>query len=364
MKPPAKPQKAAPKAVSKAATPSAPSPERWIIVPASPLEHAWRATLVKAGTQAGLRVVDVSRLGELAGQPDVIFVARRLERALARPDAVIACLAPPLDRAPHDVVARGVEPTFAVWEASSLFAGMAALEPPHRRIDAACLEAGGPVEIFPDLVVVPPRAAAPPAVVEDDPHLEAATRALSIYREGRPRPGVVTPWALPLFRYDERARRDMELIGALDTTGRPRILVWGPYFALSAGLWRMNLRLDIDADAADRRLRIDWGGQSAYGSHEFTPGRAGLYEIEMDYLWTASGPAEMRILVMEGSFAGVITVLGVTVSLIDDALPDGADAPAAPADATPAVPAADRPDLVLPTAPKLTDVKKRSKPIF
>lgn len=358
MTPPAKSAPKAPK-TPKASTPAV---ERWVIVPASPLEHAWRAILVKAGTQAGLRVVDVSRLGELAGQPDVIFVARRLERPLARPNTLVACLAPPLDRAPHDIVARGVEPAFAVWEASSLFAGMAGLEPPHRLIDAGTLETGEPVEIFPGLVVTPPRAA--PAAMPADPHLEAATRVLSIYRDGRPRVGVVTPWALPLFRYDERARRNMDLPGALDTTGRPRILVWGPYFALTPGLWRMTLRLDIDADAAERRLRIDWGGQSEYGSHEFTPGRAGLYEIEMDYVWTATGPAEMRILVMEGSFAGVITVLSVTVGLVDDAVPETAAVPAIPTEAAPPVPSADRPDLALPSAPKLTEVKKRSKPIF
>ena len=54
-------------------------------------------------------------------------------------------------------------------------------------------------------------------------------------------------------------------------------------------------------------------------SEEFTPGKPGLFEIEMDYIWREPAPAEFRILTLEGVFDGRLIFGGVKVSRISDA---------------------------------------------
>lgn len=319
------------------AAPLRPARQRWIVLTPSQLDAPWRKELWSRGAAAGLQMLDGSLAdGPHAAAPEAIFMTTEPSHALARPNAEIVVLAPDTEDLAALIARRsGAAMPTAVWQATLTLATLAAMAPEHRLIAAAALKAsaGQPLALFPDLTVTPPaaaeaEAAAPPPEV-DPAYLEAARRALSAFGEGRPAAGVPVRWDPPLFQYDARARRDVDEPDVLDTTGRHRILMWGPYFHLPPGEWRMTVRFELDAAAARRRLRIDWGEQTHYGSHEFVAGQDGFYELTLDHVHGVVGAYEFRILVMEASFDGLIRVQDVTITRIGDAPADWTPPPAA-----------------------------------
>lgn len=139
--------------------------------------------------------------------------------------------------------------------------------------------------------------------------------------------GVVAPgsslstrvWAPELFRLDMREAERRERPQRMDVAGRARALVWGPYELMTPGVWRATARFLVDRWACRHTYRLEWGGSASYATHEFVPGRAGVFEVSAEYAWPAPADAELRIILTESSLGGVFEFFGASVCLIEPA---------------------------------------------
>lgn len=292
---------------------------RWIIVTPSSADEAWRNAILAGVAEAGLTVFphDPAIPVSVLQDPKVVIYAQDAAMAVAAGAKTITAILPDVESSVAAVQAtyQTSRPT-SIQNASLLLAGAAALGLDHLVIGADQLRSmEGPLRVFPDLTITPPPTT--PVVHEDDA-ARGIAEILSIYRGGRPVVGApATEWALDALNYEARIVRAATSVREIDLTGRPRILVYGPYVALPPGLWRAKIRFSVDdAAAAGRQFRIDWGTQAHYASETFTPGRPGVFDLELDYRWIAAEPAEVRFIVIEGCFSGMASFIGVQVSLI------------------------------------------------
>ena len=195
-----------------------------------------------------------------------------------------------------------------VWVASRLLAG-ACLAPggATRLTDENRGRSSNPLELLPGLRVWIPV----PDVSEAG--RDAAALALSLYATGIPDIGTAADWPTGLFSFDRRNEGNPTAPAVQDLTGPPRILVHGPYIALPPGVWRAKIGFAVDSAAARHQYRLEWGDLRAFAEHRFTPGKAGLYELTIDYSWTAATPAEIRLILADGVIDGTLTFTGLTV---------------------------------------------------
>lgn len=283
---------------------------RWIVLTPSADDAAWRERLGAAAAGAGLTLADADVPAADAGATPDLWLTASPRAAIAAGAAQGVVITP-------DVAALLEQPEspLSLTGLTSLtdrLSDLSALPPGFRMARPAA--PGARLDLWPDLMVTPP-----PVTEPASPFARAARQALGLYADGAPRPGARAAWPPALFHYDARAVRGATEAGVMDVTGRPRILVWGPYFVLPPGLWRIRVRFSLDENARIYGYRMDWGGQKAFDSFLFRPDRAGVFEIEMAYRWTEPGPAEMRLLLMEGAFTGEMVLLDAVVSLAEDA---------------------------------------------
>jgi hypothetical protein len=294
---------------------------RWIVLTPSTDDDGWRREIAHAASAAGLRV-NIERTLNDAGydDPEQVFVTEDAALALAADPAAIVAIMPEPETAP-DAVAEMYDlyAPHSVWHASILLARASDLAAKHAIITARDL-ARKPtmLRLFGDMEVIPPKS------IAEASRRPAVTAAFSMYRDNDLAHSTPIPWSEKLFVYDERAARDWPDWGVLDVTGRPRILVWGPNVALPPGVWRGVVRFGVDDAAASRGLRIDWGTRTMCVSEHVVPGRAGLYEIALDWYFEEADAAEMRLILTEGSFMGSLMFQGMTVQRVASAaLVDG-----------------------------------------
>jgi len=277
----------------------------WIILPNVRARAAWISAIRSSTDAKGLRLVDWDQAPDRSAlaHADVVAVTRRPEAAVAagstpdRTTVLLGSSAPDFDSFPpggdrHALLAQATLPMAQAQAASALV-----------RITERDLTSGS-VELAPGLHVEPP------TVSPSSP----LARGLQLFGPA----DVRTTWGPEFFAYDERNTELATTTGEIDITGRPRFLIYGPYIVLPPGRWKAIFRLSFDQTGAQRRFRLDWGAQKTFDSEEFTPGRAGLYEIEMDYVWTEPAPAEFRIVSLEGVFDGRMTFGGVQVSRVPE----------------------------------------------
>jgi hypothetical protein len=290
---------------------------RWIILTPSLDDEAWLAAITAGAAEAGLVVIQAhpDHPQWLMDDPRTVVIANMpviARDAGARVEAVVV-------PRPDTTAARaeqlfGLQMPQSLWVASQIVAEALSLDG-ARLFDGATLAAAtAAIELLPGLRVTPPASAGGTAA-------GPAVEPMRLFGAGRPPPGATTRWEPGIFCYDDRAARSGET-GVLDVTGRPRLLVYGPYVCLTPGIWRQTARFSLDEAAAPHRFRLDWGTQSEWTSHEIIGSRPGVYEIELEHLWTAAVPAEFRILLMEGAFAGTLTFMGGEATLVraaDDA---------------------------------------------
>lgn len=199
-------------------------------------------------------------------------------------------------------------PGQGVWVASRLLAAAWLVPDTAVRVtDRNRLSLPNPLVLLPGLTVTVPMASSGEA------RHDAAATALDLYSAGNPQPGTVAHWPVTLFSFDLRKGEEAAVVGRLDLTGRPRILVYGPYIALPPGVWRARIRFAVDAAAARRRYRLEWGDLTTFAEHRFTPGEAGLYELSIDHDWTAATPSEVRLILIEGAIDGTLEFMGLEV---------------------------------------------------
>lgn len=256
----------------------------------------WTLVLHKGGDlparapKTALLVIDPAHVGELD----------------ARGWTVIAT---GLDRAAQTTAERySLPPEQGVWVASRLLA--TACELPHARwiVDADMTAAA--VEILPGWSVTPPKPSRP---VKASP----AADALALYSAGPPPVGARVKWKPELFSYDRRRPAHSLAPGSLDVTGAPRILVFGPYVSLPAGLWRITLDFTVDEAAAGLRYHVEWGDQTGFSLHPFQPSAAGRYELQIEHRWQIRGAAEIRLVLEQGAIDGTLTFEGLQIERIE-----------------------------------------------
>jgi hypothetical protein len=289
-----------------------PTPQ-WIVLTPSVDDLAWRQALSSAVAEAGLKLVDADRSEQPPASGEVWLTedAHTPSRYGHTPSAIFM---PRPDTAPEILGERlGLDPRHSVRHASILLA---------RAVDQAApgtaLLSGVKLNDLRDrrfslgdwLTIQPPRAG---DVVTVAPAVQAA---LSMFSDGPPQVGSETAWSERIFEYDARAARDWRAVGQLDITGRPRILVYGPYFTVPRGVWRAKVRFAVDEEAARRQFRIDWGTPTDFTSAAIHPEGPGVYEAEITHGWPECDQAELRFLLMEGAFDGRAEFLGATLTLV------------------------------------------------
>lgn len=290
---------------------------RWIVLTPSTDDDGWRREIAHAASAAGLRAHVERTLNDIGyDDPEQVFVTEDAALALAADPSVIVAIMPEPETAP-DAVAElyDLYAPHSVWHASILLARASDLAANHAIITAKDL-ARKPtmLRLFGDMEVIPPRS------IAEASRRPAVAAAFSMYRDGHLADATSIPWSEKLFIYDERGSRNWPEWGVLDITGRPRILVWGPYVALPAGTWRAVIRFGVDADAARREFRVDWGTPSACVSEYVKPGQPGMYEVTLDWLFGEADAAEIRLILSEGSFMGTVMFQGISVQRIPSTL--------------------------------------------
>jgi hypothetical protein len=294
------------------------APPQWIVLTPSADDQAWRAAIASAVKEANLEFVDADRLSDAERRPvdGEVWLTEDALLPHQHGQKPLVVFMPRPETAPEAVAdSRGSYPPHSVWQASLLLA---------RAVDqgasGALVVSGNQLNQIRErrfsltdwLSIQPPRAG------DVVPVRPAVRTALALFADGPPKPGLETVWSERIFQYDERAARDWEAAGQLDITGRPRILVYGPYLALPAGVWRARVRFAVDEQACRREFRIDWGAPTDFKSTSVSPKEPGVYEIEMEHAWPDSAMAEIRLLIMEGAFDGRLDFLGATVSYVSE----------------------------------------------
>ncbi|MBJ7485253.1 hypothetical protein [Brevundimonas sp.] len=284
----------------------------WIVLTPSVDDRAWRMEISRAAAEAGTVMVDAA--DETNSPPDAVRVTNDAHIALAAGATRIIALIPEPATAPEAIGdLTGMATPDRERHASMLLSRAAALASRYSVVSAKDLAARPTaLTVLGALRLVPP-----PSKVEvsRQPSITAAFDAYAVIGPGSDQPTV---WAQDLFTYDQRSMQDAPgPAGVLDTTGRPRMMVSGPYLYLPPGNWRACLRFGVDAAAAKHQFRLDWGTRTACVSEYVVPGAPGRYELELDFIWSEVDVAEIRIILMEGSFSGTVLFEGITVRQIE-----------------------------------------------
>ena len=280
-----------------------------VILPPSGDFDGWLAALTEAAAAGGWSLIpfDGGEAPKLESRTiPLLFDAAQ---AASLPGLSWTVVAPGLDGAVRATAARyGLPLEQGLWVASRLLAAACAL--PDARWIVEVDPGAGPVEILPGLSVTPPARA--PA---HDPDVVA--EAMKLFDAGPPGVGAATNWRPELFSYDTRRPPLGPDARELDLTGAPQTMFGGPYVSLPPGRWRATIGFGIDAAAARRRFRLEWGDQAAFATHRFRPDQAGLYALEIDHRWDAAAPAEMRLVLEEGAIDGALTFDGLRLERVE-----------------------------------------------
>lgn len=287
----------------------------WLVLTPSVDDRAWRNEIKRAAHDAGYILVPDSEAGYAPDDADVLILTQDAERARQSGTSRIAAIVAEPGSSPEAVADQsGMAAPERDWHAALLLARALSLSPDHRVVTDRDL-AKRPAEIilFERLRLTPP---ASQAEVSRNPPL---TNAFKLYSASKSELADPVSWAEQLFTFEPKSAKDWPAFGVLDTTGRPRMMVNGPYYAMPPGLWRACIKFSVDQDAAKRQYRLDWGTRTACVSEYCTPRAPGMYELELDFMWTEVDVAEIRIILMEGSFNGTMIFQGMTVRRIDEA---------------------------------------------
>lgn len=272
----------------------------WLVLPHTPDREAWRACLYEAADQAGRTIFEWDKSGEADWSRRPLILTNSVSIALSiQPDPTrIAVVFGALDVAltgdlsmpeRHEVV-RGVTDDFA--QLSLL---------PSQRLFGINRFEDGPLEILPGLKVTPPTTAVRPST--------ALAQALELHLRD------TAIWPVEIFSWNSPFEREGDM-AVLDLTGRPRFLAFGPYITMPPGRWKVRFRVAFDDYASRYLFRVDWGQVEQYASHEFRPGKSGVYEVEMASEWSERSACEFRFILREGAFHGEVAISDIAITRV------------------------------------------------
>lgn len=279
----------------------------WLIIPPCADRNDWLAAVTPQAEAAGFSVVSAKPDAKDAPIGKTLILSRdadeaRKAGALPKDVAVILSDSGPL--LPEiEVSDEPAQRHSAVRNASEL-TRRGHTFPPDRIFLAESFD-GTPVEVLPGLKLLRPNASPP------SHRNRALKEAFSLYATAQ------SFWGCEVFDINAKAVRYDDERAVLDLTGRPRILIFGPYIVLPAGRWKAVVRLGFSTPAAKHLYRTDWGTQELYTSYEFRPGREGLFRIGFEYDWDRPAASEFRLLLLEGAFDGEVIFYGVEITRLD-----------------------------------------------
>ena len=284
---------------------------RWVVIPPFHDDLTWRNIVSQEVVKAGQRIYDYDAAPATAPllDPQTVLITADVQNALnagAKAEAIAVIISGRGIRLPDDYNRDGPHPHAAFL--TELMAKCHLL--PGDRVFRAVELSEQPVQILENIWLT--NSVGSEKNIQLPSHLTALNQAVSILD-----PRVTcAEWLPSLFNYDSRLADD-GVAGDLDLTGRPRFLISGPYITLPPARWRAIYRLEFDAAGSRPRFRLDWGMQDNYGSKDFTPGRAGLFQITHEYVWPQSAPVELRVVLLEGVFHGRMRFHGARVTRVD-----------------------------------------------
>lgn len=277
----------------------------WVFLAPSQQDDVWLAALRATGRPIILYGEAAAAEGG-KGRPLTLV----LDTAGFQPGAAGVVVVPDLGGTAAATARRyGLDALPGLWVGSRLLAEACALPVEQWLVDPV---PGTDTALSAGLVVsIPSDEATRPAMNPDGAFEEAVADAFGLFAAGPPPVGKRCRWAPALFSHD-RARTGSHIgAGTLDVTGRPRILLHGPNFSLPQGRWRILARFEVDAAAARCAFRIEWGDNSDFAFHRFTPGRPGRYQLELSHDWTGPAPAEMRLILETATIDGRLVLEGL-----------------------------------------------------
>ena len=284
----------------------------WLILTPSVDSKGWWDAIRAAASEAKWTVISDLGAPHMDEGSQRLIVTDDAHQALAAGASRIAAIVAEPESAP-DAVAEQHDTAFqdSRLQASLLLARALSLGPDHRVVTAAEL-AARPAEIllFEALKLTPPISR---AEFSKDP---TTTAAFALYRNLPAERAVEVQWLEPLFSYCPKASQNWSSMAVMDITGRPRMMVHGPYLSMPVGRWQACIRFGVDQDAAKHQLRLDWGTRTETVSEYVTPGKAGIYELNLEFDWTYVEVSEVRLILTEGSFMGTLFFYGVTITKI------------------------------------------------
>jgi hypothetical protein len=140
-------------------------------------------------------------------------------------------------------------------------------------------------------------------------------RALSIY--GAPIPGSAPSawWDRGLFKWGDHPEEICP--PAIDVTGLPRVLAFGPWVALPAGAWRADVEFDLCEQAARRSYRVGFGADQVTSEVAVGPLQPGRNVVSITHHFDAVAHAWLGIWVARAAFHGEMRFAGATITRVE-----------------------------------------------
>jgi len=141
----------------------------------------------------------------------------------------------------------------------------------------------------------------------------AAEGALGPY-ESASQSGMPVRWESDLFWRGERPEAPLD--GAIDITGRGRVLLSGPGIVMPHGGWRLTVRLHVSEHAVQRDFLLEAVAGKVLAACEMTPSRPGLYEAQARIVIDTSvdHPVLVRLSLKRAAFDGEIALDSVVLA--------------------------------------------------
>ena len=106
-------------------------------------------------------------------------------------------------------------------------------------------------------------------------------------------------------------------VGPIDLTGPARYFFYGPYFALSAGLWSADISLEVQDCFSDNQIAVDVCAAEILAIIKMKLPSRGVYGCRIEFeIVDPSKPVEIRMQLLTGAIEGLIQVRGVRLQRI------------------------------------------------
>lgn len=99
----------------------------------------------------------------------------------------------------------------------------------------------------------------------------------------------------------------------LDITGRPRVLIYGPYENLGPGRWRARIEFELLEEAGLGHFMVEFGYVLTWAHVKFRGSGPGRYAVEVDHDLQEATRMEIRFTLMKAALHGGLRLLGVRI---------------------------------------------------